>query len=331
MAVCRELLTRARALPGVKSATLASIVLLEGSNAETRVQVGDAPAGDASRLPLVSFDAVGSEYFETMSIPIVSGRGIDETDITSKRPVTVITEAMARHLWPNESALGRIVRFGGSTGEPYEVVGIARDVKYYMIGESARELMFLPLSSAVQGDLALQVKSDVPATVIGSQLEALVRQLEPALPPARAKAMRDDMFLAYLPARIGAIMFGSFGLLALIIAMVGIYGVTSYIVAQRTRELGVRAALGAQQRDLVGVGLRDTFRLVGIGVAIGLPLSYGVARVLTMLPILYDTRAGDLLVLGPATLTLVLVASVASYLPARRAGRADPLTSLRAR
>src|SRR5678815_847685 len=105
------------------------------------------------------------------------------------------------------------------------------------------------------------------------------------------------MLVAYLPAGIGAIMFGSFGVLALIISMVGIYGVTSYIVAQRTRELGVRAALGAQERDLVGIGLRDTLRLVVIGVAIGLPLSYGAARALTVLPLLYDTTANDPFVL----------------------------------
>jgi ABC-type antimicrobial peptide transport system permease subunit len=112
--------------------------------------------------------------------------------------------------------------------------------------------------------------------------------------------------------------------------MIGIFGVTSYIVAQRTRELGLRAALGAQQKDLIVLGLRDTLRLVSIGVAIGLPLSYGVARALTALPLLVDTKASDPLVLGGATAVLVLVAGLASYVPARRAGNADPLISLRA-
>jgi len=331
LAVYRELLTQVRALPGVKSATLAGIVLLEGSNAEGRVQAGDAEATDASRLPQVSFNAVGSDYFATMSIPIVAGRGISDADITTKLPVAVITESMARQLWPNASPLGRSFKFAGTSGAPYEVVGVARDVKYYMAGDKARALAFLSVANRFQGDLALQVKTDVPANVIGPQLESIARALEPTLPPTRTKAMHDDMLVAYLPAGIGAIMFGSFGVLALIISMVGIYGVTSYIVAQRTRELGVRAALGAQERDLVGIGLRDTLRLVLIGVAIGLPLSYGVARALTALPLLYDTTANDPFVLGAATAVLALVASVASYIPARRAGRADPLTSLRAR
>lgn len=331
LAVYRELLARARALPGVKSATLAGIVLLEGSNAEGRVQASDAVETDASRLPGASFNVVGSDYFTTMSIPIVAGRGITDADMAAKLPVAVITDAMATQLWPNVSPLGRSFRFAGDATTPYEVVGVTRDVKYYMAGDKARSLAFLSVARRFQGDLALQVKTDVPANLIGPQLESIARGLEPTLPPTRTKPMRDDMLVAYLPAGIGAIMFGSFGLLALIISMVGIFGVTSYIVAQRTRELGVRAALGAQERDLVGVGLRDTLRLVSIGVAIGLPLSYGVARALTALPLLYDTTAADPFVLGAATAVLALVASVASYIPARRAGRVDPLTSLRAR
>jgi putative ABC transport system permease protein len=203
-------------------------------------------------------------------------------------------------------------------------------VKYYMIGDVARDLVFVPVAVNFQPDLTIQVRTDAPTGAIGRQLETLASRLEPTLPPAKARAMRDDMFIAYLPARIGAIVFGSFGVLALLIAMVGIYGITSYIVSQRTRELGVRAALGAQRRDLVSAGLRDTLRLVGLGLLIGLPLSYGVARALTALPILYDARAGDPAVLGVATTVLVVTAAIASYLPARRAATADPIVSMRA-
>jgi putative ABC transport system permease protein len=331
IAVHRELLARARALPGVTSATLSSVILLEGMNAETTIQRAEDQSTDRSHTMQVSFNAVASSYFETMSIAIVAGRAIRETDVASKMPVAVITEAMAKGLWPGESALGRTFRFGPQATPTYEVIGIARDVKYYMIGDEARQVAFLPASLEYQPDLALQVKSDAPLSVIGPRLEALAHELEPLLPPARAKAMRDDMWIAFLPARIGVALFGSFGALALLIAMAGIYGVTSYIVAQRTRELGVRAALGAQARDLVGAGLRDTLRLVAIGLGIGLPLSYLVARALTSLPILYRTQASDPLVLGGATAALVLVAAMATYVPARRAGRIDPVISLRAR
>ncbi len=331
LAVFSDLLTRARQIPGVTSASLTSIVLLEGTNAETRVQVGNATEGDRSRLPQVSFDIVSSDFFKTMSIPIVAGRAMEETDIVAKAPVAVITEAMARALWPNQSAVGQTFHLADATSTRYEVIGVARDVKYYMIGDDRRSVMFLPVSREIPGALTLQVKTDQPTAAIARRLEALARELEPSLPPARAKGMREDTAIAYLPARIGAAMFGTFGLLALVIAMVGIYGVTSYIVAQRTRELGVRAALGAQSRDLVSIGLRDTLRLVGIGVAVGLPLSYGIGRALSALPILYDARAGDPLVLGAATVILVGVAAIASYVPALRAGRADPIVALRAR
>jgi putative ABC transport system permease protein len=278
----------------------------------------------------VSLESVAAQYFETLSIPILRGRAISEADVRAKLPVAVISDAMARHFWPTSSPVGQRFRFGGPTSTAYEIIGVARDVKYYMIGDVARDLVFLPVSVNYQSDLAIQVRTDAPTVTIGRQLETLVSRLEPTLPPAKAKAMRDDMFLAYLPSRIGAIVFGSFGILALLIAMVGIYGITSYIVSQRTRELGVRAALGAQRRDLVGAGLRDTLRLVGLGLLIGLPLSYGVARGLTALPILYDARAGDPAVLGVATLLLVVTAAIASYLPAKRAASADPITSMRA-
>ena len=329
-AVFDRLLADARSLPGVKSAALTSIVLLEGSNSETIAQVVGAET-DRQHAPRVSFEEVSSQYFETLSIPIVQGRAIAEADIRSKANVIVISAAMARHLSPNGSAIGKRLQIGGQPNSPsYEVIGVSRDVKYYMVGDVARDLVFLPLSTSQQADLTLQVRTDAPAAVIGRQLESIASRLEPTLPPAKAKPMRQDMAIAFLPSRIGAAVFGTFGALALLIAMVGIYGITSYIVAQRTRELGVRAALGAQRSALVGVGLRDTLRLVGIGLGIGVPLAFGVAKALTMLPILYDAQAGDPVVLGGATVLLVATALVASYLPARRAAGVDPVISMRA-
>jgi predicted permease len=330
LAVFQELLARARALPGVQSATLASTVLLEGSNSEFTVQIGERQPQAGTRPPTVSYDAVGSDYFKTLTIPIVTGRAINAADIAGKLRVAVISESMARHFWAGRSPLGQTMRLGGSAAQPYEIVGVARDVTYYMIGDVGRDLVFLPVTDGYQPSLALQVRTDLPASVIGPQLESLAQQLEPSLPRPKAKAMRDDMSLAYLPARIGAAVFGGFGVLALIIAMVGIYGVTSYIVAQRTRELGLRSALGAQPAALIGAGIRDTLRLVLIGIAIGVPAAFGVSLALTSLPILYDAHANDPLVLGGATALLLVVAAIAGYLPARRAARADPLISLRA-
>jgi predicted permease len=329
-AVFDRLLAEARALPGVKSAALASVVLLEGSNEETVAQVVGAET-DPQHAPRISYEVVSSEYFETLSIPLVQGRAITEADIRSKANVAVISAGMARRVAPNGSAIGKRLQIGGTPTSPvYEVVGVARDVKYYMVGDVGRDLVFLPLSSSQRTAVTLQVRTDAPATVMGRQLETMASRLEPTLPPAKAKPMRQDMALAFLPSRIGAAVFGTFGALALLIAMVGIYGITSYMVAQRTREFGVRAALGAQRSTLVVVGVRDTLRLVGIGLGIGVPLSFGIAKALTILPILYDAKAGDPVVLGGATVLLVATAAVASYLPAGRAAAVDPVISMRA-
>ena len=142
LAVFDRMLTDARAIPGVKSATLASVVLLEGSNAESRIQIVGAET-DRDHMPQVSLESVAAQYFETLSIPILRGRAISEADIRGKLPVAVISEAMARHLWPTKSPVGQRFRFGGPTSTTYEIIGVARDVKYYMIGDVARDLVFL--------------------------------------------------------------------------------------------------------------------------------------------------------------------------------------------
>ena len=325
--VYRDVLARARAVPGVASATLAGTVLLEGSNTENVLVLPGVELTPGVRPPIVSVNLVGSDYFETLSIRMMAGRTIRESDIVASLPVVVISEAMARRYWPRESAIGKRFRLGSDTSSILEVVGVARDVKYYTLGESPRSLVYLPVTQRGERELALQVRSPLSVSVIGPRLEAVVRELEPTLPPPRARAIRDDMVVAFLPAKAGAMIFGSFGLLALGLATVGLYGVTSYVVSQRTREMGVRAALGARQIDLLILSVRDTLRLVGVGVLLGLAGAYGLARVVVSL--LYDAQPGDPIVLGGATLLLTVAAAAASYIPARRAARVDPVTSMR--
>jgi predicted permease len=326
-AVYRNVVARARVVPGVSAATLAGTVLLEGSNTENVLMLPGAQLTPGVRPPIVSVNVVGSDYFETMGIATRAGRTIRESDITARVPVVVISEAMARRFWPNESAIGKRFRLGRDTSSMLEVVGVARDVKYYTLGEAPRSLVYLPMTQSGEREFALQVRSPLPVSVIGPRLEAVVRELEPTLPPPRARPIRDDMLVAFLPARAGAMVFGAFGLLALALATVGLYGVTSYVVSQRTREMGVRAALGARQIDLLMLSVRDTFRLVGVGVVLGLAGAYGLGRLVVSL--LYDARPGDPIVLGGATLVLAAAAAAASYIPARRAARVDPVTSMR--
>jgi predicted permease len=261
-----ELMTRARAIPGVQSATLASTVLLEGSNTENPMLLGDGAPARGTQLPVVSINAVAGDYFQTLSIPLVEGRPISDVDLTSKLPVVVISQAMAKRFWPSESAIGKTLRLGQDTSMRLSVIGVARDVKYYTLGEAPRSLVYVPLSFNYQSNLALQVRTTVAARSLGPRLEAILHELEPTLPRVTAKSIREDMFVAFVPAQAGAVVFGCFGLLALVLATIGLYGVTSYVVSQRTREMGVRAALGARRIDLVTLALGDSMRLVAIGV-----------------------------------------------------------------
>jgi predicted permease len=326
-AVYRNVLTRARTVPGVSAATLAGTILLEGSNTESVLVLPGVQLTPSVRPPIVSVNIVGSDYFETLDIAMRAGRTIRESDIVARLPVVVVSETMARRFWPNESAIGKRFRLGRDTSSMLEVIGVARDVKYYTLGEAPRSLVYLPVTQSGERELTLQVRSTLPVSAIGPRLEAVVRELEPTLPPPRARLIRDDMTVAFLPARAGAMVFGAFGLLALALATVGLYGVTSYVVSQRTREMGVRAALGARQIDLLMLSVRDTFRLVGVGVVLGLAGAYGLGRLVVSL--LYDARPGDPIVLGGATLVLAAAAAAASYIPARRAARVDPVTSIR--
>jgi predicted permease len=327
LAVHQEILARARAMTGVESAALTSTVLLEGSNTESPILLKDGPLTRGVPLPIVSINAVTPDYFRTLSIPLIAGRAIGETDIRSNAPVVVISQAMANRFWPNENAIGKTFRLGSDTSARLQVIGIARDVKYYTLGESPRSLVYLPVTRQYESGLTLQVRTAVAAAAIGPRLEAILHELEPTLPRVTAKPIRDDMFVALVPAQAGAVVFGSFGLLALILATVGLYGVTSYVVGQRTREMGVRAALGAQRMDLIRLAIGDSMRLVGIGVVLGLAGAYGLARLVTSL--LYDAHPGDPATLGGATALLVAVAAAAAYVPARRAAKVDPVSAMR--
>jgi predicted permease len=326
-AVYGDLLARARAIPGVQSATLASTVLLEGSNTENALLLGDdAPTRDA-QVPVVSINAVAGDYFRTLDIPLIEGRPISDADLSTKAPVAVISQTMAKRFWRNGSAIGKVFRLGQDTSTRFTVIGVARDVKYYTLGEAPRSLVYVPLGLRYQPDLALQVRTMVAAHAIGPRLEAILHELEPTLPRATAKSIREDMFVAFVPAQAGAVVFGTFGLLALVLATVGLYGVTSYVVSQRTREMGVRAALGARRIDLMKLALGDSMRLVAIGVVLGLAGAYGLARVLTS--VLYEARPGDPVTLGAAVLVLVGAAAAAAYVPASRAAAVDPVRAMR--
>jgi putative ABC transport system permease protein len=285
-----------RAIPGVQSATAANLVPLSGSNNQSSIWIGGTEPVAGQRLPQAYFNVVGTRYLETLGIPLMRGRDIGVEDTPVSDPVVVVNATMARQLWPNGDALGRRLSIEGPRGPWMRVVGIATDTRYNSLGETTPPFMYLPLTQQYQPSMVVQARVTGPAGPIGDAIARTIRTLDPQLPAARPVALETDMQLALLPAKAGATLLGAFGSLALLLATVGIYGVASFAVARRTREIGIRSALGAQRSDV--------FRL------------YGVAAVDPV------TFIATPLILGG-------VALVASWVPARRAARVDPLVALR--
>ena len=322
-----ELQARAAALPGVREAAIAALVPLGGSNMQVGLWV-DGRAASGPRAPFTpGFNVVGAGYFETLGIPVIRGRGVSRDDRPTGPGVVVINEQMAKHLWPNESAIGKRVSVEGATGPWLTVVGVARNTRYTSLGERVPDFMYLPFAQHYRSEMILQLRTAGATPAMAATLRDLVHALDPRLPPVTVSSLADDMRIVLLPSELGAGMLGVFGLLALLLASVGIYGVTSYSVAQRTREMGIRSALGATARDLVVLLARQSMRVVLVGAGIGLLLAFVAARLLTSQ--LYGVRSTDPLTFVVMPTLLLAIALVATLVPARRATRVDPAEALR--
>ena len=322
-----QLQSRAAALPGVREATIAALTPLGGSNMQVGLWVEGRPASGPRAPYAPSFNVVGPRYFETLGIPVVGGRAISQEDRPTGPGVAVVNEQMAKRLWPNESAIGRRVRVEGPTGPWLTVVGVVRNTRYNSLGERTPDFMYLPFAQHYRAEMILQVRTAGATPTMSATLRDLVHTLDPRLPPAPVTSLGDDMRIVLLPSELGAALLGVFGLLALLLASVGIYGVTSYSVAQRTREMGIRSALGATARDLVLLLARQSMRVVLIGAGIGLVLALASARLLTSQ--LYGVTATDPLTFLVMPVFLLSIALLATLVPARRATTVDPADALR--
>jgi predicted permease len=266
-------------------------------------------------------------YFATMGTPIVTGREFTSLDDAQAPAVTVINEAMAQRYWPGEDAIGREVRVGGRTGKPLRVVGIAKNGKYVFIGDAPMPAMWTPLRQNYSSwvEVVVHAAGDVNAVLPG--VRAAIQQMDPNVAIFGAQTMDVYLKRALNLAENEAYMAVTFGAIALILSALGIYGVISYSVAQRTREMGIRIALGARAEDVVTLMLRQAVRLCIIGVVAGTLLGVGLTQVMESL--LYGVSAHDPRVFIVTPVVLIAVALVAAAVPARRATRVDPLLALR--
>jgi predicted permease len=322
-----RLLERIRAIPGVRAASLASPLPLSGRVIGSAVSL-EGVDPDAAGVP-VNLGAFAPEYFETMGAPLMRGRDFAATDGPGAPLVAIVNETLARRLWGNEDPLGRRLRLYGRD-EPYrEVVGVAKDGKYDELTESPRGFLFLPeRQHADLSDISLVVKTAGDPRQLTGALSAAVHELDPALPIFRLETLEQALRNRLDKERGASSLLGVFGTLALLLAALGLYGVMAYAVTQRTREIGIRVALGARQADVLRQFVGEGVRLAAVGVVIGMALSVALTRVIARF--LYGVTATDATTFAAGAALLCAVAVLASWFPARRAARVDPMIALRA-
>ncbi len=324
-----ELIARAKALPGVSSATMTSHIPFYYGMMFSDVSTGSVIPGSKDGFVSAAYTAVGPKFFETMGTTLMTGRWFDSTDTEKTRHVAVVNETMARTLWPDGDALGKRFLFGHQS-DWIEVVGIARDGKYVMLAESPRAYFYVPLSQHFQSSLTLMVRSSTEPSSLVAPLKQITAGLDPDLPVYNVRTMdehiRSSVF-GLMPMRMGASIAAVQGFVGLLLAVMGLYAVVSYAVSRRTREIGIRMALGAKRGDVLRLVVREGMRLSIIGIVIGLLMASGLSFILSK--VLFGLAPLDAMVFGAVTLLLVAVCALACYVPARRATRVDPLVALR--
>jgi predicted permease len=325
-----EVLGRARALPGVTAAALTNIVPFGGGNSGIDVTAADAPSALAEGDALaVDWRAVSAGYFEAMRVPLLAGRTFAPADTArADGPCVVLaSERLARSLWPDRDAVGRRLKTGGAGSGWCTVLGVVGNVKNLELGVEPRPALYLAAAQFPQATMSLLVRSDLPRAALLASLRRELAAADPELPLSEVRSLAEVLEGPAAQPRFNAALLGGLAGCALLLAAVGLYGLLSYWVAERTRELGVRMAVGAQAADVLALVMGQGMRVALGGVAAGAVLAWGASRLLRGL--LFGVGGGD-----PATYALVgavvaAIAALACYVPARRASRLDPLVALR--
>jgi predicted permease len=324
-----QLLERVRSFPDVESAGLVSILPLAGgiSWGGITIEDYDPRTGQSAIQADQRIASVG--YFETMKIPLIKGRFFNEQDREESLRVAIIDENMARSYWPNGNAVGKRLKLGsGTNNNPWlTVVGVVANVKQYGLDTDSRVASYMPHSQVPAGTMYLTMRTRSNPAHLANAVTKEVRALEPNVLTYDVKTMTQWLSGSLARRRFAMLALGLFAGVAMLLAAVGIYGVMSYTMAQRTREIGVRVALGAQRRDVLSLVIRQAVNLGLIGTAIGLVGCLAVTRLVASL--LYRISPSDPWTLAGASMLLVIVTILASWLPAQRAAKIDPIEALR--
>jgi predicted permease len=324
-----QLLDREKSLPGAQNAALASVVPL-GLDSQPRraVIIENHPYTPGEDTELY-YNVVGPGYFQTLGIPVLQGRDFTKQDREGAPGVVIVNETMARRFWPRENPIGKRLRQGGEGASYLSVVGVVKDSKYLTLGESPQPYYFLPFLQHYEPRMTLHVRAaGDPKGLIGAVRNG-AQLLNASLPIFDIKTLSEHLSVSLFVARVAASLTGFFGLLAVTLASIGLYGVISYFVTQRTKDIGILAALGASPSDILKMVLGQGMTLALIGLGIGLAISFAVTRLLKTF--LYGVASTDLMTFSLVSALLAGVAFLACYIPANRAMRINPSIALRSR
>ncbi|MGB7622398.1 MAG: ABC transporter permease [Terriglobia bacterium] len=321
----RQLVAKLEALPGIQSVALSDHVPLEFDRGSTSVKPeGYVP--QANELMETQEAIITPNYFQTLQIPLAKGRDFTLEDTKSSQRAVIVNEAFANRYWPNQEALGKQLN-SDLTHEWFTVVGVARDSKMTGLNEKPTPFVFLPLYQVYQPTVTLLARTTGDPLILGKTVEKTIHELNGDLVVFDVGSLESGERIASFPQRLAGTFVGAFGLLALVLAAVGIYGVTAYTTRQRTHEIGIRIALGASKDDILRLVLRHGLRLTFVGAGLGLAASFALTRYLSSL--LLGVTSTDALTFSSVAILLCAVALFASFIPARRATRVDPVVALR--
>jgi predicted permease len=324
-----DMLERLQGVPGVRGVAMSQPALLTGSVSSTGMFVQGRPVPQA-RPQDESFTinrvVISPGFFDVMGIPVITGRAFTDRDVDTAPKVAVINEAALRKFFPNEAPLGR--RFGTSPEKnaEFEIVGVLRDAKYLTVRDPAPATMYIPFRQARLTNAVFEIRTATTPAGAVSGLRDMVRQIDPNLPIMDVSTQIEEVEKRFQMEKLFAQAYALFGGLAMVLAAIGLFGLMSYNVSRRTNEIGIRMALGARRGDVLGMVMRESMVLVGIGIAAGLAVAIAASRLVATL--LFGLRPRDPGTILAATAVMIGVAALAGFLPARRASKVDPMVAL---
>jgi putative ABC transport system permease protein len=324
-----QLHTRLRVLPGVASSASVLTAPLSEQNVFTAITIEGQPAPPGQAMH-AHRQAVTPGYFSVLRIPLLTGRTFTTADDASAPRVAIVTRALARNRWPNQSAVGRRFKLGQADSQDdwIAVVGVARDIKQFGVREGTTEGIYLPFAQSPPRTATIALRVAGEPTALAAPARKIIASLDPELAVFGVESMPQTLARSIWQPKLQALLVGAFAVIAVVLAAVGVYGVVSYAVAQRTREIGVRIALGAPRSAVLRLVLAQGARLTLVGIALGFAGSLAGAKLLAGL--LFGVTARDPVTFACVPILLMLVAVIACYLPARRAASVDPAIALRA-